>query len=390
MTMQELKSTFRINGNELRYSVKINDFDSIDIGSVPRRYTVEFRSEPHPGSRLALDIEGEKHPLVVIDRSVLNSYMPDLVERLGAKCFLIDATEEAKTIDTVLRIVDFLALNNASKTSMIFAVGGGIVQDLCAFSAYLYKRGIPWTFVPTTLLAQGDSSVGGKTALNHKGTKNLLALFSAPRRIITDTGFLVTLSSEDWMSGAGEILRLCLTGGESSLLELESRVDKFVNRDLVATAELLRVSLAVKKAVVEFDEFEIDVRRSMNFGHSFGHALEILSEYKIAHGSAVTLGMLVEAEISFRRGMLPLADRTRIFALGQKLLSSSSVSYFTTCNYDGLISLLTRDKKSEGSILKLATLEAIGKMEFIDITLDAAGEAELAAARLAVSEELRV
>jgi 3-dehydroquinate synthetase len=159
---------------------------------------------------------------------------------------------------------------------------------------------------------------------------------------------------------------------------------------LVATTELLRVSLAVKKAVVEFDEFEIDVRRSMNFGHSFGHALEILSQYKISHGSAVTLGMLVEAEISFRRGLLSLADRKRIFALGQKLLSISSVSYFTSCNYEGLISLLARDKKSEASILKLATLQAIGKMEFIDLTLDAAGEAELTAARLAVARELRV
>ncbi len=242
--------------------------------------------------------------------------------------------------------------------------------------------------MPTTLLAQGDSSVGGKTALNHKQTKNLLALFSAPRKIITDTGFLATLPDEDWYSGAGEIFRLCITGGESALVELERLHPALLQHDLERTTDLIRIALIVKKAVVEHDEFELDIRRSMNYGHSFGHALEALANYRISHGVGVTIGILVENEISYLRGVLPAPERMRLLQLGNRLISAGSWNLFRDLRLDGILDLLKRDKKTEGAVLKLATLRCIGKIEFIDLPMDSQGEAEMRAAATSVIEAL--
>ena len=254
------------------------------------------------------------------------------------------------------------------------------MQDLGAFSGYIYKRGIPWIYVPTTLLGQGDSSVGGKTALNHKSTKNLLALFSAPRKIITDTGFLKTLPQEDWFSGIGEIFRLCITGGRDFLNVFSKEINAFLKGDIEATSRLIATSLSAKKAIVEFDEFELDLRRSMNYGHSFGHALEALTNYQISHGIGVAIGILVENEIAFKRGLLSEADRNELLNLGSKIIPPGAMAQFKNANLDGIIELLRRDKKAEGAILKLATLEAIGQMRFIDFSLDQSGESELRSA----------
>jgi len=371
---------FLIHGTRLELGDDIDTSAPLQIQSVPRPYTVTFHSGAGSGARLASEILKHPAPLLLVDQWVFERYLrhePGL-DRVAR--FVVHATEDKKSIETVLEIVDFLNQQSASKTSMLFAVGGGIIQDLAAFSAYMYKRGIPWTLVPTTLLAQGDSSVGGKTALNHGQTKNLLALFSAPRRIITDTGFLLSLTESDWLSGGGEILRLCITGGERSLQELERSIDGFLNRDMEATTRLIRGALAVKKAVVEFDEFELDTRRSMNYGHSFGHALEALTDFKIAHGIGVTLGILVENEISYLRGVLTPEQRDRIMVLANRIISEPAWAIFRQVRLDGILNLLKRDKKAEGPVLKLATLAQVGRIDFIDLPLAADGESEVSAA----------
>jgi 3-dehydroquinate synthase len=219
--------------------------------------------------------------------------------------------------------------------------------------------------------------MGGKTALNHQHTKNLLGLFSAPRRVLIDTGFLRTLPREDILSGAGETLRLCITGGADFLAVLEAELPAFLDGDMQATRRLIAASLSAKRAVVETDEFELDLRRSMNYGHSVGHALEALSGYRIAHGVGVAIGILVENQIAHGRGMLPLAERDRIFNLARHIISPAARATFAATSLEGVLDLLKRDKKTEGAVLKLATLEAIGRMRFIDFTLDAQGEQEL-------------
>jgi len=348
-----------------------------EVKSSPRPYRVSFYSGDGAGERLVQEIKHHRAPLLLIDENIFNLYLRGLPKVDQVPTFLVNAIEENKGISTVLEVIDFLEKNEATKSSMLYVVGGGILQDLGAFAGYIYKRGIPWTYVPTTLLGQGDSSVGGKTALNHKKTKNLLALFSAPRKIITDTGFLKTLPKDDWFSGIGEIFRLCITGGKDFVDVFDRELDAFLKGDMEATSRLIATSLSAKKAIVEFDEFELDLRRSMNYGHSFGHALEALTDYKISHGVGVSIGILVENEIAFKRGLFSKSERDYLLRLGLRIIPKSSMDKFKNANLDGIIDLLKRDKKAEGAVLKLATLESIGQMRFIDFSLNDAGEKEL-------------
>lgn len=359
--------------------------------SSPRSYLVDFVAGERGGvgQRLISEIQNQKSPLLIVDSKIKELYLDDNSKELASiPTFVVTATEDVKEISTVIEIVDFLECNRATKTSMLYVVGGGIIQDLGAFSAAMYKRGLPWTFVPTTLLAQGDSCVGGKTALNHKRTKNLLALFSAPQRVIIDTRFLKTLPKSDILSGAGEIFRLCITGGRDFLDVFAKELPAFLQDNADATSRLIATSLSAKRAIVEFDEFELDLRRSMNYGHSFGHALEALSDYRIPHGVGVTLGILVENQIAHQRTMLSTEERDLIFKLGQQIIPPESLTTFADTSLNGVLDLLRRDKKTEGTVLKLATLERIGQMRFIDFALNASGEQELHLAVKTVSASL--
>jgi 3-dehydroquinate synthase len=369
---------FCINGVSLSFNADCSGVGQpLHIKSIPRSYSVDFYDTDEIDGRFLQSDLDQKNTLLLGDEKIFSEYFIKHAIAQRVPKFSVHAVEETKNLDTVLNIVAFLERHRASKSSMVYVVGGGIVQDLGAFAAYLYKRGIPWTFVPTTLLSQADSCVGGKTALNHQSTKNLLALFSAPRQIVIATGFLRTLAYEDWLSGGGEILRLCITGGENSLEYLERRIDAFLLRDLGVTSKLIEICLKIKRAVVEYDEFELDIRRCMNYGHSFGHALEALTEYKIPHGVGVALGILVENEISYLRGVLSHNQRNRIITLANKIVPKSSWTHFHELRLDGVLDLLRRDKKAEGNILKIATLASIGRIDFIDLPLDEVGVSEI-------------
>jgi 3-dehydroquinate synthase len=194
---------------------------------------------------------------------------------------VVEATEDNKSMDTVLMVCAKLLEYNFDKGSKLYVVGGGIIQDIGAFTSKIYKRGINWIFIPTTLLSQCDSCIGGKTALNYNNHKNQLALFSAPSKVIIDTTFLSTLSEQEIISGYGEIVKLFIIGGEYYIDIL----------DKINIEKAIMHSLAIKKAVVEFDEFEHNVRKVLNYGHTFGHAIEALSNFSITHGKAVLYGI---------------------------------------------------------------------------------------------------
>lgn len=372
-----MDSTFQIQQQVFHANARPTEGEGYTVRSSPRPYQIEFFASEQPGQRLAAEILAHKAPLLLIDSRIHELYFSQIAGLDAVPTFKIAATEDNKEIGSVLDIAEFLEQHGATKSNMMFVVGGGILQDLGAFSGAMYKRGLPWTFVPTTLLAQGDSCVGGKTALNHKRTKNLLGLFSAPRRVVIDTGFLRTLPGDDILSGAGEIFRLCITGGPDFLDVFEAELPAFLAGDAHAVRRLIATSLSAKRAVVELDEFELDLRRSMNYGHSFGHALEALSNFAIVHGVGVTIGILVENQIAHGRGLLSTAERDRMLALGRQIIPSGARATFAATSLDGVLDLLKRDKKTEGTVLKLATLEKVGQMRFIDFNLDAQGEQEL-------------
>ena len=257
---------------------------------------------------------------------------------------------------------------------MVYVIGGGILQDIGAFACAMYKRGTPWTFIPTTLLSQADSCLGGKTAINYKKTKNVLGLFSAPTEVVVDTDFLKTLNLEEILSGIGEIFRLLITGGTPTFQILEQHIDLLADLDISSIQLSMKHSLNVKRSIVEHDEFELDIRRSMNYGHSIGHALEAASGYAVPHGQAVTVGILVENQLAHNQGLLDKEQLDKIKSLGLKLISNRTKTFLSMFNANLLFKYLLNDKKAVGNILKVATIENIGSMKFIDLALDQQGQ----------------
>jgi 3-dehydroquinate synthase len=305
--------------------------DKLLIQSHPKNYEVLFKE---------FNISDIKNTdVILIDKNIKNLYKIDHINTIE-----IEATENNKNIDTVLNVCEKLLSLNFDKGNTLYVIGGGIIQDLGAFISKIFKRGINWIYIPTTLLSQCDSCIGGKTALNFKNYKNQLALFSAPNQVIIDIKFLKTLSEKDITSGYGEIIKLFLMGGIYYIDNLE----KF---DL-STA--IFHSLSIKKAVVEYDEFEKNERKSMNYGHSFGHAIESITNYSIPHGEAVLLGIELI---------------NRLFTKSSEI--TNIVSRFTDFNKlkgiqaSKILEILKTDKKVMNEILSFVVLKEIGNTIFI-------------------------
>ena len=369
-------NSFQIQDVIFNVDFKRDKTDSISVISSPRPYQVRFEFSDGSFMWLENEIKEHKHPLILIDKYVDEKLLHNLNLHNIPK-FSVEAIETNKDIDTVLKVCDFLHENQANRGSMLYVIGGGIVQDLGAFAGAMFKRGIPWTFIPTTLLSQGDSCLGGKTAVNHRGTKNMLGLFSAPRQVIIDAKFCDTLTFEDKLSGVGEIFRLLVTGGGAAFDIFNTYIDDFLNVSTVATQELVSASLMVKKKIVDYDEFEIDIRRSMNYGHSIGHAVEGLSDYKISHGIGVSIGILIENRIAFNRNLLSQHDHNKILEAGLKIIPKSSWRLLSTLPIVDLLPYLASDKKVEAKLLKVATLKSLGHMIFIDLPLNQDGMDEV-------------
>src|SRR5210317_1946726 len=240
----------------------------MEIKSLFRTYNVNFTN--------TLPTLGEKDVLV-IDRNVLNLYK-DRYTGYGY-IFEIEAREDVKNMTTVLKLVDYLMDIGFTKKDTLHVVGGGITQDISSMCAALFKRGIDWIFTPTTLLSMCDSCIGSKMGINHNDSKNQLGTFYPPKQVIIDTTFLKTLSEEDIHSGTGEILKLY------ALDDLEWKIDNL--------EDALKKCLTIKKVVIEEDELEKTIRPCLNYGHTFGHVFESMSDFKIPHGVAVMIGMYV-------------------------------------------------------------------------------------------------
>ncbi len=363
---------FLIDGSD--FNVDLNNSNTMCISSSPRDYKVTFTD--NVVSKIDLNNKKYSDYIFIADKNIMRIY-PNLRDTLNSyPTYIVEAVEDNKNIHEALRICDFLLDNNANRGTCIYGLGGGIIQDLVAYAAATFKRGIPWKYIPTTLLGQSDSCVGGKTGLNHNGTKNLIALFSAPREIIIDTNFNYTLNEDDIFSGYGEILRLAITGGEEVFLQYKKLIYHLISNDSLLKPDkeildkLIKLSLSVKKSVVEYDEFELNHRKSMNYGHSIGHAIEAMVDFKIPHGQAVALGIMVENELS--RSILDLSSDTIsvIRDIVMNIVPKNSLDYFFTLKNSSFIEFLKRDKKVIGSNLKLAIISRIGDMRFIDFSLD--------------------
>ncbi|MGH9088567.1 MAG: 3-dehydroquinate synthase [Acidimicrobiales bacterium] len=362
---------FTVQGIEFEADLTSDPTDAaMTVRSVPRPYEVEFPSRESPRDVVESLTAASAHPLVLADTRVLSTHLDGLPDFDPASVLPVESTERFKSVDGALSVLRFLDERRMGRGSLLVVVGGGIVQDVGAFSACVYKRGVPWAYVPTTLLAQADSCIGAKSGLNFNGAKNLVGVFSAPRRVTIHTGFLGTLSEDDIVSGLGEIYRLSIIGGPRSLAIFEAHVVNATSYSAPDLEVLVRLALTIKRSVIERDEYELDLRRSMNFGHTVGHALEAITDHAIPHGTAVAIGVLVESQMSLDQGVLPEADWQRLLHLGRPLIKAAVRARLAEVNFDLLLQVLFQDKKAEGAVLKLVIPERVGSIRFENLPLE--------------------
>jgi len=232
-----------------------------------------------------------------------------------ASTIILPDGERAKSMHSVSAILDALVTARFERESVLVALGGGVIGDLTGFAASIYMRGIPFVQVPTTLVAQVDSSVGGKTGVNHPLGKNLIGTFSQPRLVLVDPDTLRTLPPREWVAGLAEVIKYGVIADEMFFAYLEQHMDRLLKLDVEPVGHVIARSCEIKASVVEQDERESDLRRILNFGHTIGHALESLGGYrKLIHGEAVAIGMVQEADLARHLGRcsLDVVERQRV------------------------------------------------------------------------------
>ena len=266
--------------------------------------------------------------------------------------------EAHKTLATVARILDVLVANRFSRDACVLALGGGVVGDAAGFAAACYQRGIDCVQLPTTLLAQVDSSVGGKTGVNHPGGKNLIGAFHQPRAVIADTDTLATLPDRELRAGLAEVIKYGLISDAKFFEWLEASIDKLLARDAAAVAHAIRRSCEVKADIVARDERESGERALLNLGHTFGHAIEAATNYENwLHGEAVGTGMLMAATMSHRAGLLDAVSHERV----RRLLARAGFrSEAREVSAKTALEAMRIDKKVKDGRMRFVLLNGIG------------------------------
>ena len=312
---------------------------------------------------LAPFVDGNQ-ALVVTNRTVAPLYLDALRAALGevpTDVFELEDGERFKTLDSYSQIIDALMEKRHNRSTTLVALGGGVVGDIAGFVAATYQRGVACIQVPTTLLAQVDSSVGGKTAVNHPRGKNMVGAFHQPRCVLADTDTLATLPEREYRAGLAEVLKYGVIRDETFFAWMEAHVDNLLNREARALAHAVRVSCATKAEVVARDERESGLRAILNFGHTFGHAIETLTGYEqLLHGEAVAIGMVLAADCSVRHGLLAEAEASRI----RQALSTLGLPVEAPPGVEAaaMLDAMAVDKKAVDGRIRLVLPRCIGEV----------------------------
>jgi 3-dehydroquinate synthase len=304
--------------------------------------------------------------LAVIDENVSKHWADKIQAVLGENALhmTIPASEKNKTLATVEKIWAVLSKKNFDRKSLVINIGGGMVCDIGAFAASTYMRGISFMQIPTTLLAQADAAIGGKTGFNFNGLKNTIGTFSTPVAVISDTSFLSTLPQQEFRSGFAEIIKHAVIS-DNNLFEYLLNTN-FTGNDVRAQnfVPLLKQSTNIKCEIVHNDPFEKNERKKLNFGHTVGHAVEMACN-DLLHGEAIALGMIAEARMSFLSGYLPENKFRDIENLIDKAKLPNKVS---ASHKNDIFKKMLSDKKNTGGKIKWVFLEDIGDIK-VDVTL---------------------
>lgn len=329
-----------------------NDFT---VQSLLHEYSVRFVEDFTVYLRKILQPEDT----ILIDENVYHLHKKRLEQILNDISYILLApSEEKKSYHAVGEIIERLIEGAFRKNNSIVAIGGGITQDLATFIAANLYRGVSWYFFPTTLLAQADSCIGGKASLNFGPYKNLLGNFYPPKRIFIDMSFIDSLPRKEFISGLGEMTHFYFVAGLDDYYRIQKEHAKAF-KDKAVLKGLIHRSLTIKKAMIEIDEFDRKERQILNYGHSFGHAIESVTNYRVPHGIAVTHGMDIANFISVKMGFIEEDLRQQMREVLKLNWDEVPLGHI---DVEAFINALRKDKKNVGTDVRVILTRGLGKM----------------------------
>jgi len=306
---------------------------------------------------------------VITNPCISRRYLKVVKESLSNKGFsvfdiIIPEGEKFKNYKQLIRIYKNLICQKIERKSLIIGLGGGVIGDISGFAAATFMRGIPYVQIPTSLLAQVDSSIGGKTGIDFSGIKNLIGSFYQPKLVDIDISLLLTLPRKELYNGLAEVIKYGIIRDESFFSYLEKNIESVLNLDLSSLEKIVLRCAQIKTKIVEEDEKEEGIRAILNYGHTFGHCFESASKFRYRHGEAVSLGMLCISKIAQRMGMLKEKD----FKRQKRLLERAHLPVSFAKKFDPtlILSLLEMDKKRRGGRQKFIFPQKIGKVVIKD------------------------
>ena len=308
--------------------------------------------------------------LIVIDRNVPKNLINKILSSLSTKqitTHYFDASEKNKNQKSVNEILSILLNKNFNRNDCLISVGGGITGDVSGFTASIFKRGLKFVNIPTTLLSQVDSSIGGKTGINTRYGKNLIGSFYQPSLVISDINFLKTLPRRELICGYGEVLKHALISDKKFFSFLKKNGFKILDLKSPLIEKTIFKSCSIKKKIVEVDEKEMGIRKILNFGHTFAHAYESTLGYskKLNHGEAVILGIKTAAKFSLLNKILNIKDFKLIEShLNELNLPMNVNKFFSIGNLNKILSFMKKDKKNKSKKINLVLLKRIGQPSY--------------------------
>lgn len=299
--------------------------------------------------------------IIVTDHKVAPLYLDRLRQACAGRIddvVVLPDGEDSKTLDSVRHIIDVLAANDCHRDAVLIALGGGVIGDMTGFAAAIYQRGVDFIQVPTTLLAQVDAAVGGKTAVNHPRGKNLVGAFHQPRAVISDTTTLSSLDRRHLRAGMAEVIKHGLLADETFFAWLETNMSSLLDQDSTALSHAIRRCCEIKAAIVAMDERERGPRALLNLGHTFAHAIEAQTRYAWLHGEAVGTGLVMAAQLSAATGLIGAAEVARVEAL---VASAGLETKPPQIALQDWLRWMQMDKKVQQGSMRFVVLEAIGR-----------------------------
>jgi 3-dehydroquinate synthase len=342
---------------------------SIKVALGDRSYTINVGANLLAKAGVKIKQIGLKNQVIIVTNpnvaSLYGDYLKTVLENSGFLVHVIEIGdgEKYKSLETASEIYESLSNKHATRDTLVIALGGGVIGDLVGFVAATYQRGVHLVHVPTTLLAQVDSSIGGKVAVNYGNLKNQIGTFYQPRLVLSDILTLKSLPQEEFVGGLAEVIKSAIIADGAFFEYIENNVDSILNREMKALEAIIYRAAVIKVRVVEKDEYDTGYRHVLNLGHTFGHAIETVSKYKIHHGAAISIGITMATKLAVTTGFLRETDHLRVKNLLRKI---GLPTQFNNISVNRFFNAIKYDKKIHSGRLHFILPRSIGDVIVAD------------------------